>query len=539
MSGTVRAVRPQGWLALSALGVAGSAALPFASVGGPVRSAFSLARSARQLGLDTSLAVQAGALVVSLLLVVVGVIWCLLLGGRRRLGVGVAVVLGLFGVVVGVGGLITSGSPEIGAAAFCVSGALTISAALWVAQTAKVAPLQQPSHALRVIGWGAAGGVVVGGIALVVAGRGSPPAADRPAEAARSFYRAIDRGDPIEGLEALVPGERSVVVDAGPAVLSELRRLKAGGGLLRRSSIDSARTFRETSLLPNVTTVETTKGSPPKRLRVGTGPFAPDIASLGRRVVTVKVNGHWYVSLGYSVAESRRLASGRARPKVVDAIGPLGSDTPEAAVREFLAAAGRFDLRGVLQESDPDEIAPALNYASIITDDLTRSADGLRADYRLSFPDLELITATDGDVARVRVTRWSALLTLPATEVADSTIQIDQDCVDITIAGQASQRCGADVPLVLDDVFGIKVSRLNQRQTGWLTNPTALPGLVTVRRGGKWFVSPTRSVAAFATLWLKGLRPEDLRGKGNGLNDRLSLVFGGVSDSLNIINGQK
>jgi hypothetical protein len=532
-----RATRPDWWLAVLTLAVAVSSTLPFASVGGPIRSAWSLALAARQLGLDGSFVVQVGVWLISALVIVVGLVWCLLTAGRRRLGAFVAALQGLVGLVIGLAGLVTTGRPEVGAAAFCVTGALTISASLWVVRTNPRESVRV-STPVRMLAWLFAGGAIVGGTAIVFLSVRAPLGAGRPADAAREFYRAIDRGDPIDGLEMLAPGERAVVVEAGPAVLNELRRLKASGGLLRRSTIDSTRTFQETAVLPGVTTVELTSGTAPKRLRAPKGPLASDIASLSRRLVTVKVGGHWYVSLGYSVAESRRLAAGRARPTVARTIDSVGYGSPEAAVRAFVDAAGRFDLTGVLRSSDPDEIEPALTYAPLIMEDVNRSANSLRADYQLSFPALELITAVDGDVAVVRIARWSALLTLPATEVEASTIALDQDCVDITIAGQASQRCGSEVPLVLNDVFGVTVSTLNDRQTGWLTNPTALPGIVTVRRRGKWYVSPTRSAAAYATLWLNGLRPEDLRGRGNGLNDRLSRVFSSVSDSLNIINGQ-
>ncbi len=538
----------------ASLGVMAGAALPFFSILGRSKSAYSLARSAQRLDVFGASVQRIGVLAVIVVPLLVGVSIVLVCGrfrGARQAGSTLTILIGLIGIACGTSGLLISAVPRFSHAVLTVSGSLAFMCGTWLLLgRARGNRGQQP--VVRPV---ANVGFVCGAILVIAGGvfaydslRARAPRT--PTEAARLMFDGLERQDPIQMLEALNPVERRVLVDSGQDLARQLRRLELVGSYVEKSSrkpnpYSGKRTYRESLVQSEVVNVQVVSGeidsgfsavglsSSPRLAGIieGTGLIRVAGASAVQRPIltTIEVGKTWYVSLGHTYADGARRQAGKALPISANLGRSSGQSSPEAAVRAFLDAAVRLDALGILDASDPSEVAAGYSYVNLAIVDLNRRAKGVNEQVGVTFPELSLVTSRNGGVATVRVKRWSALAVLYADDVEDSTVRLDRDCVTVSVAGVETIRCGRQVPLVLSDLYGVSAREWTPEQSRWLSEPQRLPGIVTVERNGKWFVSPLRSAIEVLLYWSNGLEPDDLVGKGNSLADRFSVLADAVS----------
>ncbi len=498
-----------------AMGVVLGLFLPFLVLGRRSRSMWGLASAATDLGLVNGGFAGLAVAIVRALPILVGLLCCAVALGRRVFAMVLAGLVGLISLGIGLGGFVVGG-PTIGAATLSICGAGVLATSWLVPRNETATPRFALAALVGIV-------AVVGGTAVSVQSL-SVVGSDDPAEAARAMMEALDDRDPIRALEVLAPGERAALVRSGASVFTEFRRLRVVSGTSAVRKERKARRFEVDELHSNHVVVEMISGKSPDIFR------AQNI-TIGTRLNVVKVDQRWFISIGASVSENVR--RGLNRPQVAQAmrIASAGAESPVAAVQAFLQSAGQFDIDGVLTNVDPEELEAAADYVPMLVDAYRKQADNLRADFQLVFPELELLSNTDGNTAVVRVNRWSAELTLAADQVDDSTISLDGDCLAVSVAlAEPIERCGEEAPLVLGDVFGVSASPLSDEQQRWLSEPITLPGIVTVQRDGKWFVSPTRTVLGFLAEWLEGLSPEDVTGPGKTLPERLRRGLDSIAD---------
>ncbi|MGN6695505.1 MAG: hypothetical protein ACTHN0_15110, partial [Aquihabitans sp.] len=230
-------------------------------------------------------------------------------------------------------------------------------------------PSTKPRRPLTTVVLTAMAGVLVvaaAGFAVITLTEGD--GADSAEEAVQDLFDAVDRQDAIGVAESLEPTERRILVDALQDTAKEAKRVDVADDRLDLHAVDGVDLkvqnvrMHATSLDDDTVAVDIDAGHISSRAQLSKMPIGavvqevidrdaddggrPDdeatdeIELTGTRIVAVKRGGSWYVSALYSLAEQIRLdldpapayPSGSAIPAV-------GADSPEAAVREGIAAA--------------------------------------------------------------------------------------------------------------------------------------------------------------------------------------------------------
>jgi hypothetical protein len=216
------------------------------------------------------------------------------------------------------------------------------------------------------------------------------------------------------------------------------------------------------------------------------------------RLATVKQGGGWHVSLWYSIAEAARQHAGLSMPALADAIGAIGTATPDAALKELIAAALNFDIRRMIELTPPDEARALHEYAPLFLDDAQQAAQKFKKDNELSISLDKLETSVTGSGS----TRQVAVRTFSVSgRTVDGAFAVayDGDCTTFTFPGDAkpTKTCSSDAQAELDPL-GL----------GALSSLTTLDkslGVTVVEVDSHWFVSPTRTIAGVFVGSLRAL----------------------------------
>jgi hypothetical protein len=395
-------------------------------------------------------------------------------------------------------------------------------------------PARRPVEGPRIIAlWVGIVALLAGGLfgAVYLAGED----AGTPEEAVQRMFDAIADEDALGVLEAVAPSERGPYRDSLPDMVDELKRLGIladDASLAKVKGVDlEFRDLRFTSkeLGDGVSTVTIAGGTASYRVvprelplgdfitdligedlpaepQTGSDPVTTDDPE-SERIVTVKEDGSWYVSLHYSIAESMRLAAEAPLPKFGHGLQAKGESTPEKAVEAFLRASLGLDVQRAIELLPPDEARALRDYAPLFIDEAKQAAAD--SGFKASITSLDLDANRDGRHATVQLKRFSV-----AFDAGDAsgTLSFDGKCVTIggpDIAPDEGRICpeDQDAPAVITDLAGRLPSN----------------GLVAVEQGGDWYVSPTRSVLESVVSVLKALHRSDL--------DALREFFVGVEES--------
>jgi hypothetical protein len=414
-----------------------------------------------------------------------------------------------------------------------------------------------------VAGLGAIG--LIGGATFTVRTFASEQS-NTPTQAVQSMMAAAQKSDVLGMMEQLAPGERNLLIEKGVPILEELKRLTVLAPTANLNAIDGAKvsfagqTFTESALREDIATVKVSGGtittsseaaklfgdSMQKSVGPNGIPSKPPKTTNFKTasVATIKRNGHWYVSIAYSVAEAARLDSGKPMPTKEQSITATGADTPELALRQMIEAAGALDARKAISLLDPDEFGAVQDYAPLFIDEIEKSAAEVRPHYTISFPNLQIAATADGKIAKAKITNMSMDLTIK--DIGDMPVRaiVDGDCISITLKEKTSKRCGSEVGKLLSDFsedpnigptpFGVDVYKLDQKNQQATT---------IVQRNGKWFVAPMRTVLDAVLAKMKSAKPSDVQGDLGPLGlltgNPLSELIGGkvkVKDEFSTIS---
>ena len=234
-------------------------------------------------------------------------------------------------------------------------------------------------------------GLVVGVMALLgatlfaVSALDQPDGSASPEAAVRQLFDAISHRDALGVIEALPANERDVLRQPAVDITQELQRL----GILSSFSLDSIPGAQLTvqnlqlttdDVAPGVVRVNVVGGtisghSIPSELPIGshlhailqkdfpgsTPPARPPSRGRPGRpapgVGPVKDGGGWHVSLGYTIANAIH-GDSAGKPDFAAAPAPVGSATPDGAVRDLVAAATAVNLRKWSPSWLPTRIGP-------------------------------------------------------------------------------------------------------------------------------------------------------------------------------------
>ena len=378
----------------------------------------------------------------------------------------------------------------------------TLSAAPEYLSEGPVAPRSQRSIVVVAVGVVA---LLASSVFALVAVR-ADGGADSAEAAVRDLLEAAAAEDVLGVLDALLPAERDALRSGVVDLTDELRRLEilsSDVSLSRLSGIDLSFEdvdMESTSLGNDRAAVRLTGGTFSTRFdpaALPLGDFVKDLAGEGLSqaepetdsgsiaegdddavIVAVRDGGRWYVSFWYSVAEAARAGEGEP-PRRGSGVAAVGAASPEDAVRDFLQAAVRLDVRRLVELMPPDEAAALHDYAPLFLADAEAGAAEARSFFEMTIDPLRLESRdTDGgSLVQVRSIGIRGVF-------GGMTVDYRDGCVTFGEAGAEEKVCqddlGADLPAALEPLMKLRTSQPDL-------------GFVTVERDGEWFVSPTRT----------------------------------------------
>jgi hypothetical protein len=218
------------------------------------------------------------------------------------------------------------------------------------------------------------------------------------------------------------------------------------------------------------------------------------------RIATQQVDGKWYPSLLYTIADNATTSSGLQAPSAADRIPAAGASSPDDAVKSFVEALLQADVQRAAELLSPDELAVVHDYGKLILDRIHYSA--VHAEIRdITFTD------TPGDDG-TRVTLKSIEVVGPDGSVIKAAV--DGDCTDVTVQGQSKRFCAADLIDQLGGAFGRSLTSAQRTAlTHLFSGATKAAGLETTQIDGKWYLNPVRSYFSLADALLSGLQGND------------------------------
>jgi hypothetical protein len=373
-------------------------------------------------------------------------------------------------------------------------------------------------------------GAAVGGFAVLVAGAFALRAvtaddggAASPEAAAQAFFDAIADEDMIGAMDAVLPGEQAAFRDPLLDLVSELRRLEIAGEDADASAvagIDIEFPELSFSALPtnvdDITNVEV-DGLATIVVDSAAIPLGDLILDLVGDVeeaeqfegsdpiedyvfTTVREDGGWYVSLGYTLAERARWgADGEPVtspeiPSLAAAVQPRGGETPEGGMDRMLDAVEDLDIEGLLATLDPNEFAALHRYAPLFLDDAQAEIDGVSTDLEMSIDDREYSVVTDGSTARLTLSAATLQISADGEEVE---LEFGDGCLRVSGSNVPTEEVcaddvaeGAEVP-ALDDL-GLpteELGALGETVSEAFADFEGV-GITMTRVDGEWFVSP-------------------------------------------------
>lgn len=212
--------------------------------------------------------------------------------------------------------------------------------------------------------------------------------------------------------------------------------------------------------------------------------------SLGHpvRIATVKVNGRWYPSLFYTIADASLQADHQNWP--ARSIAPIGSDTVNEASEDFLQAVLDSDAQNAIARTSPDEMAVLHDMGQVLVSQNKVTHDIKIA--KITFDDRQV---TGGTEAVLRD------LTLDANGQQIVIVHAN-GCYTVQIAGkQQEQLCAGGLadqlradPVTKSLPSGL-IKSLDDMVRGLGQNGV---GLVATEQAENWYVDPGRSITQFA-----------------------------------------
>ncbi|MBB5908983.1 hypothetical protein [Actinoalloteichus hymeniacidonis] len=225
------------------------------------------------------------------------------------------------------------------------------------------------------------------------------------------------------------------------------------------------------------------------------------------RIATIQVGDDWYPSLFYTIADYGLREEGMTWPE--SSVQPVGADSPEAAVQEFVAAAGSGDVEKLVGMTPPDEMGVLYDLAPLFLDEIPSMTD-----------DPNGVTVTDLQTS-TRESNGSTVVMLESISIEGSgpqeqaTITINGDCIDIAVSGGPTDNmCIDDIVAQMEIAAQQEGAALPPELAAFaerlLTNVLDI-GVATVEVDGRWYVSPVRNVGEIFMLLLQSTEPGDIQ----------------------------
>jgi hypothetical protein len=382
--------------------------------------------------------------------------------------------------------------------------------------------------------------LVAAGLSVaVLSGGGS----STPEDAVRGLLTAAGNGDIVGVLDHLDPAERDALAGSINGIAGELKRLGVISNSADLNHVSGVAasftglTLSTESLRDGLTDVRITGGQVHTNVDPATLPVGPFLKSvlgdslsnakpsshdtalkLTVPVATVRRDGSWYVSIGYTVAEAIRQHAHLGFP--TSSVPAVGAASPTQAVADLLQAIGALDARRLVELTPPDEMAALHEYAPLFLDKAAAAASQPDAP-KITISDLGLSSATHAGGELVHITHIAVHVVSGGTTFDYSTAT---HCLKVTGPSVPPIPTCAGSSAPSDPTAANPFASLH----GLNLHPDL--GIVVVQNGGKWYVSPLRTVLDDVLAVLHAL-PTDVLDKirqafSNGLG---GLLVGGLA----------
>jgi hypothetical protein len=371
---------------------------------------------------------------------------------------------------------------------------------------------------------GAAAAVIVlagGGVASYVAfsDSGSGGAAS-PREAVQQLVTDLDNSDYLGLLGDLAPGERRALADPVKAQIDQLKKLKVlradtdpshiGAVTIKTSGL----TFSPTDVRINdhVTVVQVTGGKVTVDADAAKLPFSQAVldalfphgaglpASVHRtidiaaeiardggtplRVATQQVDGSWYPSLFYTIADYAARAAGTGTPDPAARIPDRGGATPEQALRDLVDALGSGNFERAIELASPDELGVLHDYGSML---LRRHRGASTAPFTVTRLQFGRTDISGG----VRLTLKSlAVTTKSGGEIA---LTVSGDCLEMAVQGESRKLCSDDVLHMVPAELTRHLTAAQRTALQHLLRGVLSVGVDMSPTAGRWYVDGVRT----------------------------------------------
>lgn len=376
--------------------------------------------------------------------------------------------------------------------------------------------------------------VAVASVAVLVAGLfaafslAGSAGASSPEEAVERFMSALDHEDAIGMLTAMTPAERDVLRPTLTGLNEQLARL----GIIEKVDLGAVPGFdvevqglelAHSDVIDGISRVQFLGGTikfstQPDEVPIGevlrglieatggdaTVPEASDEAQLGgdhdNFLVAINDGDGWYLSLAFTIAEQARESAGAPVPDRERTIAPRGAASPEAAVRQLLADVTELNLAHIIGDLPPDEMAALALYAPLFLDEAQAALDEtVGQGFSFEVRDVQLASENVESATRVTVSSFGGSVTFDG-----GSLDIDTrgDCVTMSMTASdpdeseflpfefnGEEICPDDAVGDLgNDALNNAFARVGQAAT------EAKVGFIVVERGGRFYVSPLRTI---------------------------------------------
>ena len=364
--------------------------------------------------------------------------------------------------------------------------------------------------------------VIVGAVALIgagvfavsrVVGDDSVGGADSPDAAGLALLDALDQEDTLGVVDLLLPGERETLREPLTELVDELTRIEVlsdSATLEHLAGVDVQ--IEDGSVEVEATNVEDIVNLRISAMATATvdgealpiGDLVLDLAEgepseldvqeseshqLDIPITSVREDGRWYLSVGYTVAEAARAETGEDIPE--SGVAPVGGDTPEDAMDNLLEGLEALDLTRVVATLNPNEFEALQRYAPLFLADAQASLDD--SGVTLTADDAEYTVSGDGDQRSVSIDRLHVAIT---SEEGDGAVTLEDGCWTVEAPDESVELCGSATELPLDDFFEDPQpieDVLSSFEAAFADYEN--PGFLVQRVDGQWYISPIATVA--------------------------------------------
>ena len=412
-----------------------------------------------------------------------------------------------------------------------------------------VEPSSPPPHRSR----GPIIAVVVGAVALIGAGvfaasqvflDDSAGGADSPEAAGLALLDALDQEDALGAIDLLLPGERETLRQPLTELVDELTRIEVlsdDASLTKISGLDVQIGDGSVDVEPtNVDDIVNLKISAMATATVDgealpIGELVRDVAEgepseldvaasephpLDMGITAVREDDRWYLSAGYTLAESARAEMGEDIPET--GVAPVGGDSPEDAMDNLLEGLVALDLTRLIAALNPNEFQALQRYAPLFLTDAQTALD--EAGVSLTAEDAEYTVSGDGDQRLVAIDRLHIAF---SSADGDGTVTLDDGCWKVEAGGESLDSCDpADMAVVEGDFEGSETIEDLAASLEAAFADVEQFGFAVQRVDGEWYFSPIATMTDSMLTMLRALSREEIEDLQVKIEDAVDVLFG-------------